>query len=110
MPIMRAWKMLMRSISSTSTAGPANGAQPASSTPARSDALGHNASLRRGSVAKMEGSSIGKVMQGSEHVGTIRIQHREIAAVFILSLAPLSQQGVRGEKAVLVQIGRVQQQ
>src|SRR6185312_3254477 len=98
-------------ITAATTTGPASGAQPASSTPAKSGEAGQSPSLRRGSVAKKWfGSSIGKVMQRPEYVGAIRIQHGEIAAIQILPLAAFPQQAIGGKKTVLAQAGRVQQQ
>src|SRR6185312_14435901 len=97
-------------ITAATTTGPASGAQPASSTPARSGDAGQSPSRRRGSVANWRGSSIGKVMQRPEYVGAIRIQHGEIAAIQILPLAAFPQQAIGGKKTVLAQAGRVQQQ
>src|SRR6185437_6676030 len=105
---------LMRPAGSRTTAatttGPARGAQPASSTPARSPTSGQRRSMCRGSAAKMLAPSIAKVMQVSEDVGAIRVAQRGIAAVEVVASAAITQQRVGNEERVARQLGGIQQQ
>src|SRR6185437_2255519 len=106
-PLMRRAGSRM---TAATTTGPASGAQPASSTPARPPTSGQRRSRCRGSVAKMPAPSIAKVMQVSEDVGAIRVLQRGIAAVQVLASAAVAQQRIGDEKRVARQLGGVQQQ
>src|SRR5690348_12585832 len=97
-------------ITAATTTGPAKGAQPASSTPARSATSGQRRSLCRGSVAKMPAPSFGKVMQIPEDVGAVRVAQRGIATVEIVAVAAVAQQRVGDEERIARQVCRVQQQ
>src|SRR5690242_17401292 len=97
-------------MTAATTTGPAKGAQPASSTPARSPISGQRRSLCRGRAANMPALSVAEVMQASEDVGTIGIAQRGVAAIEIVSVATVAQQGVGDEERIARQIGGIQQQ
>src|SRR5579875_405015 len=106
-PLMRCMGSRM---TAATTTGPASGAQPASSTPARSPVSGQRRSRCRGSVAKMPTPSIAEVMQVPEDIGAIGFAQCGIAAIEIVAVATVAQQRVGDEKWIAWQIGRVQQQ
>src|SRR5690348_11570116 len=97
-------------ITAATTTGPASGAQPASSTPARSGMSGHRRSLRRGEVATSQPSSITKVMQASEYPCAIGVAQRLVAAIEVEAVATVSQQRVGYEERIARNVGCVQQQ
>src|SRR5690348_6202134 len=97
-------------ITAAKTTGPASGAQPASSTPARSGMSGQRRSVRRGEVATSQRSSITKVMQVSEHPCAVGIAQCRIPTIEVEAVAPVAQQRVGDEERIARNVGRVQQQ